>query len=324
VIGIMCVVVVLALVGAAIRSHRGDSNGASHGAPTELCDLKKLKLHVWLRVGRDGVDDGYTLGSPVPCRLKRALILSVSLRTADGNHLPSSLAGLEDQEIISGPVGVPIATGLPPISDRSSSLSSRNEWCRVPYKQPWTLTIGSPGGPSSFASAVVCEETAIPAVDARAIPVPGPSSRTVTSEPTCARATGGGERLATATGVAQALRAGKLTAKAWPGGVGHLYGRLVGADATGYVTWVPTAAPTVAGPFVVGVYPSRAAAARAWRSLGGAGKVAYDLYGSGVAQPTLVVAARRSNLVYVQLLEAGESTEDAFYYTMYDAITNCG
>jgi hypothetical protein len=243
----------------------------------------------------------------------------------DGVRLrPWSLAGFENQEIISGPLGVAIAPALPPISDRSSSLSPREEWCRVPYKQPWTLTIGSPGGPSSFATAVVCEETAIPAVDARAIPVPGPSSKTATSGPICARAPGGGERFATAAGVARALRAGKLTAKAWSGGVGHLYRRLVGADATGYVTWVPTAAPTVAGPFVVGVFPSQVAAARAWRSLGGAGKVAYDLYRSGVAQGTLVVAARRSNLIYVQLLEAGESTEDAFYYTMYDAITICG
>lgn len=34
-------------------------------------------------------------------------------------------------------------------------------------------------------------------------------------------------------------------------------------------------------------------------------------------------AARRENLVYVQLLEGGRATEDAFYYTMYDAISRC-
>jgi hypothetical protein len=324
VIGIVCLVVVLALVGAAILSHRDDSKSSDQGIPTQPCDLKRLKFNVWLRAGPDGVDDGYELGSPVPCRLKKALTLSVSVRTADGHHLPSSLAGFEDQEIISGPLGVSLAPGLPPISDRSSSLSPREDWCRVPFKQPWTLTIGSPGGPSAFASTVVCEETVIPPVDARAIPVPGPSWETETSGPTCEAATRGGERLATATGVARVLRAGKLTAKAWPGGVGHLYRRLVGAHATGYVTWVPTAAPTLAGPFVVGVYPSQAAAARAWRALGGAGKVTNDVYLSGIIRPTLVVAARRSNLIYVQLLEAGESTLDAFYYTMYDAITICG
>jgi hypothetical protein len=173
------------------------------------------------------------------------------------------------------------------------------------------------------ATAVICRTTATPLVDRHAMPVPGTLSKAVTSGPLCVRSPSGGARLATAVGVARSLGSGQLTAVAWPGDVGHLYRRLVGADAAGYVTWVPAAAPTLAGPFVIAVYPSRAAAGRAWRSLGGAQQVADHLYRLGVAPPTQPVSARRANLIYTQLLEAGAASENAFYYTMYNAISRC-
>src|SRR2546426_7002445 len=123
-IAIAVVAVVAAVAGVAILSHRSGASGSAAGLPTEVCDRTKLKLHVWLRAGPDGVEDGYTLGSRTPCRLKERMILYVTLRAADGNALPPSLAGLEEQEIVSGFVGVSLAPGLPPISQRSSSFSS--------------------------------------------------------------------------------------------------------------------------------------------------------------------------------------------------------
>jgi hypothetical protein len=237
-IGIVCVV---AAAGAAALVQRAISTSATSGV--QVCDVRKLKLRVWLRAGPDGVSDGYTLGSSVPCRLKKPLILYVSLKAADGTVLPTSFAGLKDQETISGAVGIRLAPGLPPISDSSTSFSPLGDWCRVPYPQPWTLGITSVPGPTETATAVICQGTATPAVDRRAVPAPGASSKALATGPLCVRSPSRGARLATAVGVAKALRSGQLTAGAGPRDVGQLYRRLVGADAAGYVTWVPDANP---------------------------------------------------------------------------------
>jgi hypothetical protein len=125
VIGIVCLAVV---AGAAALVQRAVSTSAAPGV--QACDVRKLKLRVWLRAGPADVSDGYSVGSSVPCQLKKPLILYVSLRAADGTALPTSLAGLKDQETVSGAVGLRLAPGMLPIS---SSLTSDSplEGCAV-------------------------------------------------------------------------------------------------------------------------------------------------------------------------------------------------
>jgi len=236
----------------------GDPSGAQAAPPpVGVCAPDRVGLHVGLDATGAQVHSFVAASAPAPCRPDGLVVVHVRLTAANGQSLPTVLAGLAPVERWASTITASDLFGAMHDAD------ARARWCADdPQPGPYTLTASIPGGASASATAMICGPHPVAAAFRTAIPVPRGVTPQRVAGPSCY---GHHRAYDTTAGLLRSFVSGQLIAVAWPAGAAADLARFTGGGALGYVTARPGTVPQATGLFVIAVHRSGGDAARVVR-----------------------------------------------------------